>query len=275
MAPRTYERIWREWLIREDYSADIQRHLDTRQPLYQVLAQLIKDRQGTEYAVHCLEIGCGSAIDSYIVADRMGATCYAVDLTEEAVQTGIAIAKYFHRIIHLVTGDASCMSFRDGAFDIVFSQGVLEHFDDELLGRVMSEQVRVLHPGGYLVIDVPQKYNWYTIKKHILMWRDQWPWGYETEFSVRGLQRLGKKAGLNWLWAVGYRTGYRYQWLRDLPRRLSESHLATRVKAVRWIGKCLDAGWDYLEHRYGQHFLVCVIAVFQKNCSPDNMAIDK
>ena len=34
--------------------------------------------------------------------------------------------------VHLVRADALAMPFRDGAFDVVFHQGLLEHFRDPL-----------------------------------------------------------------------------------------------------------------------------------------------
>jgi len=68
----------------------------------------------------------------------------------------------------------------------VFSQGVLEHFADP--SAVMRDQVRVLKPDGVLVVDVPQKYNVYRLRKHAAMRAHRWPWGWETEYSVGELR---------------------------------------------------------------------------------------
>jgi ubiquinone/menaquinone biosynthesis C-methylase UbiE len=266
VAPLTnYQRIWSEWLAREDYTADIQRHLESRQLLHKTLARLL-DARGMyqSIGVRCLEIGCGTAIDSYIVADITNAVCYASDITEQACLTAKAMAEYFQREVYLGVVDASQMGFPGQAFDIVFSQGVLEHFGREMLHRVMAEQVRVLRPGGYLVIDVPQTYNWYTVKKHILIRRGQWPWGYETQFSVRQLRQLGEAHGLRWQHAAGYKTGYRYQKLRRLPIRLIDSPLADKVAVIRMLADYLDKLWHCVEEKYGQHFLGSVIATYRK-----------
>ena len=46
------------------------------------------------------------------------------------------------------------MPFRDGAFDVVFHQGLLEHFRDPM--PLLRENARVTPRGGRVVVDVPQ-----------------------------------------------------------------------------------------------------------------------
>ena len=53
-------------------------------------------------------------------------------------------------------GNALQLPFDEGNFDIVFSIGLLEHFDD--INKPISEQIRVLSNGGlwigYIVPDL-------------------------------------------------------------------------------------------------------------------------
>lgn len=76
------------------------------------------------------------------------------------------------------------------SFDLVFSVGVIEHFKDPI--PIIKEQTRVLKKGGFLIIDVPQKYNLYTIVKHMRMKLRIFPFGWETEYSVSDLKEIVK-----------------------------------------------------------------------------------
>ena len=63
-------------------------------------------------------------------------------------------------------GDCLSLPYDDRSFDVVFSIGLLEHFDE--IQRVLSEQFRVLRGGGtffgYVVPEMPNNlqkdYNW-------------------------------------------------------------------------------------------------------------------
>jgi hypothetical protein len=56
--------------------------------------------------------------------------------------------------------------------------------------------VRVLKPGGLLLVDVPQRYHYYTLGKHLLMLFDRWFAGWETEFTIDELEGLLREVGL-------------------------------------------------------------------------------
>jgi len=81
----------------------------------------------------------------------------------------------------------------DATFDIVFHQGLLEHFKDPL--PLLEEQFRVLKPGGFLLVDVPQRYHIYTVIKHTLIFLNKWFAGWETEFSIGRLTKLLTQSG--------------------------------------------------------------------------------
>ena len=58
--------------------------------------------------------------------------------------------------VHFVCGDATRLEFEDGSFDAVTMFDVLEHVPDD--HRALSEALRVLKPGGYLLVSTPNEH---------------------------------------------------------------------------------------------------------------------
>lgn len=92
-----------------------------------------------------LEIGCGCGSEAERFA-RAGAHYTAIDLTKAALR----ITRQRFRLAKLhgcfVQGDAESLPFPDGAFDFVYSHGVLHHTPDT--PQAIREIYRVLSPGG-------------------------------------------------------------------------------------------------------------------------------
>ena len=84
--------------------------------------------------------------------------------------------------------------FADGTFDVVFHQGLLEHFRDPL--PLLRDNVRILKPGGHLVVDVPQTFHYYTLGKQVLIAVDKWFAGWETQFTPAQLEGHVRREGL-------------------------------------------------------------------------------
>lgn len=137
-----------------------------------------------------LEVGAGTGRDTDKLAARCGYAC-ALDYSEESLKL---MSSSLHNPVAVVCGDALNLPFADGSFDVVFHQGLLEHFRNP--GDLLDENVRVLKEGGILLVDVPQRYHYYTVLKHILIAIGKWFAGWETEFSVKQLNRLLEARGL-------------------------------------------------------------------------------
>src|SRR3989344_2815841 len=134
-----------------------------------------------------LEVGAGMGGDSIYLAKK-GASVTVLDFTKKALQLIRKNATREKVNIGTIQADARRMPFKDNMFDIIFHQGLLEHFKNPK--ELLEEQKRVLKPGGHLLVDVPQRYTTYTIKKHILMWMGKWFAGWEREFSIHELEHL-------------------------------------------------------------------------------------
>ena len=162
-----------------------------------------------------LEVGAGTGREGHELA-RRGALVCALDFSAEALRLSGQIS----RDARLVRGDALGSPFADGTFDLVYHQGLLEHFADPL--PLLRENRRVLRPGGWLLVDVPQRYHVYTLFKHALIAVNRWFAGWETEFSPRQLRGLVERAGFRWARSYGYgmQPGLCYRVAREALRPL-------------------------------------------------------
>ena len=191
-----------------------------------------------------LEIGVGTGGNSATLAQD-GATAVALDLSPEALRRSQATARVLQAALLPVHADALRLPFAAATFDLIFHQGVLEHFTDP--APSLREQARVLRPGGWLLVDVPQRYNLYTLHKNRLIRQGRWPYGgWECSFSLGELRALLRSVGFTPVAAYG-RDYYPRPWamLRRLAR--VETKLLRRriLPAAAW--RAYDALWDRFE----------------------------
>jgi SAM-dependent methyltransferase len=153
-----------------------------------------------------LEVGAGTGVDSIAIAER-GAHAVVLDLSREALILARHNSQSNGVTLLGIQGDAFRMPFPSGAFDIVFHQGLLEHFKNPV--PLLLENRRVLKRGGHLLVDVPQKYHFYTVEKHLRMLLGKWPFGWETEYSIGQLESIVAAAGFKVRSSYGHRYAYR------------------------------------------------------------------
>jgi SAM-dependent methyltransferase len=74
---------------------------------------------------------------------------------------------------HLVNGASEQLPFNEGSFDAILSHEVLEHVADDR--KSVQEMVRVLKPGGIIVLFVPNL--GYPYETHGIYWRGRYHFG--------------------------------------------------------------------------------------------------
>jgi len=261
-----YEKLWSGF--RGSLVKQLAIHRESRRPLLKLLARLLPEG----HVARTLEVGCGTALDSCLLAAGSPALhAYACDLSEKAVQVARTNASAVGVELRTFAGDLTALPFADSAFDLVFSQGVLEHFRDP--APAMREQVRVLRPAGVLVVDVPQRFNVYTLRKHQAMREGNWPWGWETEYSAGELRRWAPLYGLEVAGAVGYQHG------KFVDRLLMHPHRTMHRLLARGNGNAAGNGyrpgalarqwesmWDGVDARIGPYLAINVVVAFRR-CS--------
>lgn len=188
-----------------------------------------------------LEVGAGSGRDLLGLA-RAGATGVVLDYSPASLELVRRQARAQGLEVLLVRADALRMPFREGAFDVVFHQGLLEHFRDP--APLLAENVRVTARGGRVVVDVPQTFHAYTAMKQLMIAANVWFAGWETQFTPGGLERRMRAAGLTVRrtygeWMV---PGLGYRVLRESLKRTLGIALPLEPRGPRaW-----SAAWDGL-----------------------------
>jgi SAM-dependent methyltransferase/O-antigen ligase len=218
-----------------------------RGPLY----ALLEDALAKRIRPKILEVGCGPALDALHLAEKKGREVHALDISATALKMAATASRQLKRKLILHQADIRQTGLPTSSFDVIFSQGVLEHFPDAQ--SVMIEMNRLLKPGGVIVIDVPQTVHPYTLIKWVHRLRGDWPWGWETQYTVGDLRTLAQPYGLKMRGARGY--GYR----------------GGRWDATAWLRDCIQPIfpkiWKALEERLGAYWMMNVVVLFQKGKS--------
>ncbi|MBI1798716.1 MAG: methyltransferase domain-containing protein [Candidatus Eisenbacteria bacterium] len=199
---------------------------------------------GAVQGLRVLEVGAGSGRDTLGLA-RAGAIGLVLDYSPASLEL---VARQAHEqgvTVHLVRADALAMPFRDGALDVVFHQGLLEHFRDPM--PLLRETSRVTASGGRVVVDVPQTLHLYTVMKNALILCNAWFAGWETQFTPGRLERLCERSGLRVRRTYGefMVPGLAYRVVRELLKRGAGFVLPLDPRGPAWW----NGGWEGLRAR--------------------------
>lgn len=123
---------------------------------YQVVLDALRAaRLGPSPAV--LDVGCGDAALSGLLAMRLGARIEGVDVTPGSIE--LARAEFSKRDLtgHFQLIDGYAYPFPDAAFAAVVCSDVIEHVNQP--AQMLAEMWRTLAPGGVLVVTTPVRYT--------------------------------------------------------------------------------------------------------------------
>jgi SAM-dependent methyltransferase len=214
----------------------------TRVPVEQVTADQLSPARADEQAAEIrravgelsgkrvLEIGCGAGM--LVVRGRVahGLDIYGVEPSFGEYTASLDVARRLAAHYGLPDGvvteaSGEALPFPDAWFDVVYSSNVLEHVGDPQ--AVVDEAVRVLKPGGTLLLVVPNYGSWWEGHYGIL-WPPRLP-AWAAKIYVRLLGRDPDYIDTLNLVDHGMMSG----WL---------ARHADRLEVLGW-------GWEMFEHR--------------------------
>lgn len=174
-----------------------------------------------------LDIGCGLGL-SDIYLQSCGYQATGLDNDGKIVDRAAENARAFQTPCRFAVGDAFDLSPHYGQFDVVYSVGVVEHFDRDATVRLIAEQAKC---APVVVTVIPTKYIRYSA-------------GLTDEriYSMNGLHGLVRDAGLSIVNGFGFGDVLSplHNWVRwSLPRaayRLLQSRFGYAM-AIGCIGR--------------------------------------
>ena len=101
-----------------------------------------------------LVVGCGSGAEMFYLAQRRGVSVVGIDPSPDAVEIcQLKAAK--KGLSSQIVGEESVerLSFAEASFDLIICFTVLEHVSD--VDRALQEMIRVLAPGGQVLLVLP------------------------------------------------------------------------------------------------------------------------
>ena len=130
-----------------------------------------------------LEVGAGGSHTLGAIAGRLKCDAIGVEPDTAGIRKAIDLAVDEHAEIMMIRGDGFSLPLANDAIDLVYSLGLIEHFDHAESVDLLREHIRVCKPSGRVIIAVPNFWNFpHTIRK--------WYLGKEYEFYPERSYRL-------------------------------------------------------------------------------------
>jgi ubiquinone/menaquinone biosynthesis C-methylase UbiE len=154
-----------------------------------------------------LETGSGTGRVSIRLAREKNIYAVLLDASVRAIKLSKEIAKNQSvENVGYIVGSLLDLPIRDGVANIVWSSGVIEHFESENQRQALKESCRCLEHGGLLISIVPNKQAViYNIGRILAMKIGTWPYGYEEPLSPEDFKQIAASP------FTVYSTGFLFQ----------------------------------------------------------------
>jgi SAM-dependent methyltransferase len=118
-----------------------------------------------------LEVGTGSGTMPVFISS-LGYDVTSIDNDEAVLSVASKTSEAFRGSAHYELADAFNLPYEDGDFDVAFSQGLMEHFSDDEIVRMLEEQLRVARAA---VFSVPNNfYGQKDVGNERLLTKERW-----------------------------------------------------------------------------------------------------
>lgn len=130
-----------------------------------------------------IEMGCGTGLMAGYL-QKLGLDVTALDLSQKVLDYAYEIAKQSNIIkpCKYEQGDILNLKYKANTFDVSYSNGVLEHFNDDEVVTILKQQMKI---SKYVIFGVPSTY--FNMNEKML--------GNERSLTLREWSKLVEKAG--------------------------------------------------------------------------------
>ena len=182
-----------------------------------------------------LDIGCGPGSITRELK-KYGFNPFSIDISYQMLinnrqNTGSVVKQ------SQCSADAIC--YKDNSFDVVTAAGVLEYVanDQRMLGEIM----RVLKPGGMLIISVPTKFVISTSVRSTVgkyLFKMEIPDIYHRQYRPAAIRKLVKRAGFNIVESISHHfVFFPFDYLFPKASQQSDLTLTRWFRHNRWLAK--------------------------------------
>ena len=116
-----------------------------------------------------LEVGFGSGRILSRLAKELDCRGVGIDPEERAFESLSFFCERHGVKVEAIKGSGFVLPFKDNSFDVVYSEGVLEHFPQAQSEAMVREHVRVCRQGGLVIVSVPNRFAiFHSLTKFLL-----------------------------------------------------------------------------------------------------------
>lgn len=116
-----------------------------------------------------LEVGAGGSHTLGAIAGRLDCQAVGIEPDTGGIRKALELADSESAQVTMLRGDGFQLPLAADSFDVVYSLGLIEHFDRNDSSALIREHVRVCKQGGRVIIAVPNFWNLpHTLRKWYL-----------------------------------------------------------------------------------------------------------
>ncbi|MFA5405771.1 MAG: class I SAM-dependent methyltransferase [Candidatus Nanoarchaeia archaeon] len=146
-------------------------------------------KAGLKKGISLLELGSGTGYNSFRLAKKYDASrVVLVDSNDKALASG---KKHFggQFNVKVVKADVLTVNLEE-RFDLVHSQGLIEHFQGKALVKVINKHLALVKKGGYLVLFYPTKQGLYSFIRRLAELTNNWIFSDEVPLSKPEVMKI-------------------------------------------------------------------------------------